>query len=591
MNSLDTVKKKHLKFKKTLFKIIQKLEDRSSVDISVGWNKACSKSFKLFVYRFCLHLFWGEPGVLHDDFFDIADFMGSLSDSKGNRSKQVKENIIAPRGNAKSTLAVICFVVWQVIFKREKLILLVTNNATKAKENLKNIRYLLESDNIQAVFKPLIEKANTDEILCNGCQIISRSINQDVRGINKEGTRLTLCIGDDIESEEMGNSPTMRESNYRTWVDAIEPAATPATFPIQTCFILVNTALHPECLVMKLKDAGSYNNRIYPAVIKEPTNSELWNQFDFLVRDTQTEIDRFKRIESALEFYNKNKKKMDEGLEINWPSGEPYWSLRIFRLEKGQTSFNREKQGNPINPDKLKFAQYMLEDGKIRDSILFKIEGRTIKWGSREFDLFKMKRWGFFDGAVGRDYASGCYASFTIVAHQSTPSERIGNSVLSISTGLDFVLDNMLMRERDEKQAEKILILAQRWHLSYICIEATVFQGMYSTILRKVAKELRDKGILYPDFNPTIMPLTALAQKERTGKLDAIDNVLTSLGFAPNTLLFNSSLSGEFMNQIIQFPTAKFVDAPDSLASALHFYYLFDAKKQGDRFEKLIDRA
>lgn len=591
MKSLSRVRRNHAAFKKRLQKIIAILPLQDAKGISRGWVEACRRDFRLFVYRFCSHLFWGEPGILHDDFFEIADYMGSLSDSKGQRFKQVKENIIAPRGNAKSTLAVICLVAWQVLYKREKLILLVTNNMAKARENLKNIRYLLESDSIQAIFQPDLLKANSEEIICNDCKILSKSINQDVRGINDKGTRLTLCIGDDIESEEMGNSPTQRDSNYRTWIDAIEPAATPATYPLQTCFVLVNTALHPDCLVMRLKDGGSYNTRIYPAVVKEPANSELWNKFDLIVRDTQAEIDRGKRVDQAVNFYLNNKKQMDVGLETNWPAGEPYWSLRIFRLEKGLTSFNREKQGNPINTDKLKFADYLLEDGKIKQDILFKISGTTLKWGSQEFDLSTMRRWGFFDGAVGASYAKGCYASFTVLAHQTTASERKSHSILDTSTGLDFVLDNILMRKKDTLQAKDVLLAAQRWNLHYICVEGTVFQGMYSTVLKRVAIDLREQGLLSPGFNPIILPITALAQKERKGKLDAIDNVLTSLAFAPNTCFFNQDLKRDFMDQLIQFPSAAYMDGPDSLASALHFYYLFDAQKQGERFERLIDKA
>jgi hypothetical protein len=591
MKTLKTVRERHKKFKDSL-KIIEKAtKGVTGKELARGWMNACQSNFRLFVYRFCLHLFWGQPGVLHDDSFDIADAIADSTNKLGDRHKSFFENIIAPRGNAKSTIWVICFTVFQVLYKREKLILLVTNNASKAKENLKNILALLRNPAIQGVFNPIIDKANSDELLVNSCKIISKSINQDIRGINEEGTRLTLCIGDDIESEEMGNSPTQRENNYRTWTDAIEPAATPATFPIQTSFILVNTALHPECLVVKLQESSRYNSRIYPAVISEPTQSALWQEFDRLVLNVQDEIDRSKRIENAKKFYAKNKKAMDEGLEINWEAGEPYWSLRIFRLEKGLATFNREKQGNPINPAKLKFASYLIDDEKLREEILFKIQGRKIIWGDREFDLATLNRWAFFDGAEGKSYTKGCYASLTVMAHSKTESERRNaNSILGVVTGLDFVVDNLLMRERDEVQAEKILLRCQYWNVTYLCIESSTFQGMYSTLLRMKAKELREKGLLDPAYKLTIIPITPIAQKESTNKLDYIDNILTSLAFAPNTCKFSSDLNGEFFKQLTQYPTGKYLDGPDSLAGALYFYYLFSPRAQSEKFQKQIQK-
>ncbi len=591
MKTLSQIQNNHLEFKKKLEIIHSKIIPLDFERRRRGWIKACQHDFRLFVYRFCLHLFWGPAGFLHDDVFEIAGEISKYSDLNGHRSFSKHENFIAPRGNAKSTLLSICFPAWQVLYKREKLILLVTNNSDKAKENLKNISRLLRRVGIQETYEPFITKDNTDEILVNGCKIMSRSINQDVRGLNEEGTRITLCIGDDIESEEMGNSPTMRDRNYRTWTDAIEPAGTTPTFPIQTVFLLVNTALHPECLVMKLKENSRYNTRIYPAVLHEPDEGALWNQFDSIILNTAAEFDSQKRVENAKKFYLNNKELMDEGLIINWEAGEPYWSLRIFRLQKGLATFNREKQGNPINPSKLKFSSYLIDGEQKRKDILFKVIANKIHWLGHEIDLFNLNRIAYFDGAEGKDYEKGCYASLTILGHQKTESERrSNNSPLGVVTGLDFVLDNLLMRDPPEIQAERILLKCQQWGVKYLGIEASTFQGMYASILKFKREELIKRGLLDPNYKLIIYPVTPIAQKSGTNKLTSIDNILTSLGLAPNTLKFNEQLNGEFWNQLIQFPTARFVDGPDSLAGALDFYYLFNFFKQSEKFDKQLEK-
>ncbi len=591
MKTYSKAAENHAKFKDRIRLIKQKIANIPIAQVNKGWEKACEFDFKLFVYRFCLHLFWGQPGELHEDFFEIANNIASATKLNGSRPIGFFENIIAPRGNAKSTLVSICFPVWQVLYKREKLILLETNNSSKAKENLKNISQLIRRKEIQQTYFPNISKDNTDELIVNGCKLLSKSINQDIRGLNEEGNRITLFIGDDIESEEMGNSPTQRERNYKTWTDAVEPAATTPTFPIQSVFLLVNTALHPECLVMKLKAESRYNTRIYPAVIKEPDNSELWHRFDEIVLNVQDEVEQEKRIQKAKEFYEANREAMDEGIHVNWSAGEPYWSLRVFRLQKGRPTFNREKQGNPINPEKLKFASYLIDGERIKSDLLFRIEGGKIIWGSREFELMSMSRFGFFDGAEGKHYAKGCYASLALIAHQVTSSEKKSEgNPLSVVTGLDFVIDSLLMRERDEIQAEKILLKCQQWKIQVLCIESSTFQGMYSTLLRMKAKELIEKGLLDKNYRLKIIPITPLAQKHGINKLACIDNYLTSLAFAPNTLKFNQSISQECLNQLIQFPTASHMDFPDSLAGALCFYYLYEKSAQHEKFQKQIVR-
>ena len=211
---------------------------------------ACSLDFHLFIYLFCDSNLWGEPSLYHYDFIKRVDEISRQTSRKNNmlkRAIKTKLNYISHRGSAKTTLT-IAYIVYQVLYKREKFIVLGSNDDNKAIETLKNVLNLLNDPLIQTVYKPNITASNTKELIVNDIKIIPRSIRQNWRGINFRQVRPTLILLDDIQSEEMSYSASERESGWKTFVESIEPCVPSEEYPIQPTIILINTALHPDSL-------------------------------------------------------------------------------------------------------------------------------------------------------------------------------------------------------------------------------------------------------------------------------------------------------------------------------------------------------
>lgn len=514
--------------------------------------KLCEHDFKLFVYYFCLNWFYGEAGYLHNYIFDIVDSANKATKKVNGdtvRDRQFKFNIIAPRGNAKSSLITICWTLWDILYKRERNILILTNSIDKAKSNLKNIKSMLLSNEIKQVYNPQIKISQSQVLTVNNINVFSRSIGQDVRGINEDGVRITRIVFDDLESEEMAKSATMRESNWTNWIDAIEPTQTPPTYPIQTLFVGVNTALHPECICMRLANRLDYESINFRAIINESNNPDLWLDYWALY---------CKDMDKAEQFYNKNKKQLLDGVVINWREAEPYKALYELRQLKGLRSFEREKQGNPIDLENLNFTRYLLDErGNIRDNIYF---------DSLPPNLYITAH---LDPAMGKSRQRGDYSCLVVIG--------------STQDGVNYILDALLMRIPPEEQIPQILQSLSTWGCKELNIEAVSAQGLWIPLIQDYIYN-NNLDTLY------INQVRALASTSAgNDKFEAIDNSLIQFGFAKNKLFFNRNLPAEFINQFVQFPQASHDDAPDAVASLL--WYLYNGKSDNDiRYAERVDK-
>ena len=48
---------------------------------------------------------------------------------------------------------------------------------------------------------------------------------------------------------------------------------------------------------------------------------------------------------------------LDAGAELLWPEEESLYALMCMQVESGRSSFEREKQGSPVNPDQCEWPE------------------------------------------------------------------------------------------------------------------------------------------------------------------------------------------------------------------------------------------
>ncbi len=217
-----------------------------------------------FFCKTCIpHKFSDEPAEFHKVLIDIYNtrkltkkHIKALEpllpeDSKRYVSPTPKiEGIVNcwPREHGKTTIAE-AYLLWNAVFKREKLQLIIASSKEMAESILENISSEIE-ENIYLYedFGELkSDRWKKDEIkLTNGSIIIAKGIDSSFRGLRKGAQRPSLILLDDVMKDETAYSPTLRDKLYKKFKRAVLPLSRDAFI------IITNTILHSDDLPSRL---------------------------------------------------------------------------------------------------------------------------------------------------------------------------------------------------------------------------------------------------------------------------------------------------------------------------------------------------
>jgi len=530
----------------------------------------CFHDFSYFVYIFGGNSYYGVPGR------NGLDFMLNIANKIHNETTYGEEcriekrdrhlyNILAPRGNAKSSLAGM-YVVWQILYKREHYVVVVSSTDTTTKELYhQKILSWFHNPHVLAIFRPKIQKLAATELIVNNVKVKPVSIEQPIRGTAFGAERPTLLLADDMQQDRQLRSPKLREAHRVNWERGFMEASRPSSSRMQTNIIMINTAVHPDSIAFRTLTDRTWNSITYKAIVQD-SHSKLWEQYDRLAMSLVPE-DR----DLALDFYSKNEEKLLKGVKINWASGESYLSLRERRLSNPLT-FEYEKQNNPYDPSKVMFSGYLTDPTTraIKSDILF--DERDGKITAKEFDLQVMGNHriiAYCDPAIGTSKNADYTAITIVLRHQSDAYDPLTNVYL--------VLASFCTRSRQvDSQIKSFLPFLDYWHSFakkytkkplLMGIEQVAFQQLFGSVLLQI---LADKGYpsLQKDFQVTYC--NPIATQLKLDKHQAITAILYQAGIANRRLLFNREwICNEFWDQLLNFPTDAHDDLPDSLASAI----------------------
>lgn len=171
--------------------------------------------------------------------------------------------VAAPRESAKSTILVFVKPFHDIVFKKKRFILILSNTFKKAAMSLDSIKKeLVENQKLVDSFPGIkITKdaegdaeirhpdGFTTKILCRGVDQIG-----SVRGVKFGAYRPDLIIGDDMEDDELVKNPMRRGELQQLFDEALVPAGEKGLCQ----FIVVGTVLHDDCLLSKLVSKDYY---------------------------------------------------------------------------------------------------------------------------------------------------------------------------------------------------------------------------------------------------------------------------------------------------------------------------------------------
>ena len=265
-------------------------------DIKKIWTTTKDKPEELREILYYLFSFKENIGVFSQ--FCLSDTIkGNVPDFHKewyNILEQPSNNAWAgPRGHAKSSTVGIVYILWRILYNKNKYIVYISQNHEKtvqfitplrieAKENL-ILKFIY--GNIQAKIKEnkdsSIEKDTESIIDINGCRVQAVSFEKNMRGFKFKNMRPDLIIGDDIESDERTSNPVLRKKDLDKLTKVIIPS-----LDINGRFKMIGTILHLDSLLMNRIKA--YDGKIYKA--EDENGNLLWKE-----RFTKEKLEEIKK--------------------------------------------------------------------------------------------------------------------------------------------------------------------------------------------------------------------------------------------------------------------------------------------------------
>lgn len=308
------------------------------------------KSLLRFGVRFFAENLTEEPSELHRWLSRAVLRLGKV------RGKKL--NVLAPRGAAKSTWLTLIYPVKCAVEGTEPYIVIIADTATQARLYLESIKEKIEDDEELAADYPRATGRGPtwreDRIvLNNGVMVEALGTRMKLRGRRRGKNRPTLIIVDDPQNDENVESQKRREKDQR-WLDrAVLKAGSP-----RTNVIMAGTALHQRCLVMNALRNPTWESRIFRAIESWPDRMDLWKQWEEIFCDPhnpQAQRDSYM-------FYLRNRRAMEAGARVMWPERESLYYLMCMRASEGHSSFESEKQNNPLDPESVEWPAHYFED-------------------------------------------------------------------------------------------------------------------------------------------------------------------------------------------------------------------------------------
>ena len=225
---------------------------------------------------------------------------------------------VEPREHGKTVRQSFAKVLWRVLFKKNKFVLLIGSSKEAADENLLNIRTEIEeNDLILFDFGELKGQvwSNSKIELSNGTCIMAKGAGSSMRGVRFREHRPDLIVLDDILKDDAAESPTQRDKIDRWFRRVVIPLGRNAFF------VFVNTIFHSDdivCRLLKAIEKESFSDWIgLQFSCYKPDGSPLWPE----VWTPEALADRKKKMGSvafSIEMESTIISDADRIIQLNW---------------------------------------------------------------------------------------------------------------------------------------------------------------------------------------------------------------------------------------------------------------------------------
>lgn len=479
----------------------------------------------------------GEDGTKHDNLEDIAPIhreFFDLCDHVDHVERNARLAIAAARGHSKSGMFSNAFPLHQIVYRKRKYILVISETDTLSKKLIgwvnKQIKFnkkLIEDFGVLLYEKNTQNEKDNEEafITTSNTLVEASSSGKQLRGKRHGAHRPDLVIVDDPSSMNNEGTKEAREKLVHWFNSVVVPIGTKST-----AIILVGTMVSATGLLNHVLKRKDFKSSFHGAVIQEPDNPKLWDRYCevYARAEDMSEVDTF---------YETNKSELESGIILAWPWRWTYRALMHEKVNMGTRAYNSEFRNLAFSEDEQfffpeNFAYYRFEY----------VNGRKfVAYEDLRIPIDELTISGAWDIAQGKN-ARSCY-----------------NAVLTVGryekTGHIFVLDEYASKEQPHVYIDLIIDKIREWKHHVFNVETINAQHEF---FRQLQEATRKAGIYKTRINDI-----KSHKSSKDERIEALEPLCHN-----KTLVFNRSHT-ILLDQMAQYPYGDYVDSVDALQQAI----------------------
>lgn len=450
--------------------------------------------------------------------------------------------LAAPRGAAKSTVASLILPLHDLLFRRERYIVLLSATERQAQQRLRAIRSELlagEAAHWLAMLPDGAEpRLTSSSLTAAGVQIDAFGAGTEIRGIGTNGFRPTKILLDDAEASRTADSPRAREKLADWFGEVVEHLGDRYTH-----MLAVGTVLHEKGLIASLLQRPDFVGHRARSIERFSPREDLWGEWRRRLMDFNDPA----RRASARDFFESQRAPMTDGTEVLWPEKEDYEELMAQLTLQGRRAFYQEKQNTPLGPEEALFeparALRAVCDGSAL--VLQTVGGEAVR---RVADWATVaRRFAYLDAALGkgRSQSKGDFAALAVVVLLPDGS---------------LVLESLWARRASPtEQIRRLFDLHEKAPFERLAVEGTGFQELLLLPIEEERKRRRADG------RRADLPVEPVHPKRtKSARIAALEPLL-----ANGTLALAPDLDEEWWEELSTWPRSRHDDALDAAAGAI----------------------
>lgn len=446
--------------------------------------------------------------------------------------------LAAPRGCAKSTIASLILPIHDLVYQRERYIVLLSATERQARGRLRAMRGEIERGPVAALLRGRPLKCSATVLTSGSFRMDAHGAGSEIRGVSHEGFRPTKIILDDADPSAAAHSPRTRERLAEWFSSIVEHLGDGYTH-----IIAVGTILHGGALLPRLLGRADFRGHVQKSIESFATDTAAWEPWRRLLLDYTDPG----RRETARRYFLANSARLLRGTAVAWPEKEDYEALLAQLTLQGRHAFYQEKQNTPLGPEDALFdSAAALRARWNGDSLEVHTAGeRETLIRTHPGARAAARRFGWLDAAMGKHARRGDFAALA--------------AVLLLPDGTLVAESLRAGRHAPTRQVALLFDQHDAAPFERLAIEGTGFQELLLLPIEEEKQRRRRAGRAWN------LPVeTAHPTRSKAARIATLEPLLAS-----GRLVLFPTLDEEFWEELATYPRSAHDDALDALAGAV----------------------